>query len=158
MSSCGNSRPITGDVATAGLFNDVGALSSGRVQLQLRGGRFCHDVQLPFYDFEIVPIGGGPRIGTLSFFPESDPAAVGTLGNVGGGLEDSARGSGLFGEAMNAVAPLAARHGLSELVVSFPNENASAIKGAENLKFRALDSYPTHVRFAMRIGEVRRNS
>jgi RimJ/RimL family protein N-acetyltransferase len=149
MNMCRDVAPLLGDLGTAGLLADVGELATVRVRLQLRG---CRDVGRPFYQFEIVELETGTIVGDLAFFPEPDADRLGTLGHVGGGLRADARGRGLYLEALRAVAPLARQHGLREVVVSFPPDNATAIHAAEKVGLRRIPEAGEHVRFCMPLG------
>ena len=149
MTLCRDVTPLAGALSDAGLLGDVGQLGTSRVRLQLRGGGVCRDVGRPFYQFDVVEVDGGAIVGDLTFFPERDADHLGVLGHVGGGLQSDARGRGLYPEALRAIEPLARRHGLDAVVVSFPPDNATAIRVASGMGLRSIHPAGEYVRFCM---------
>lgn len=153
MSLCRNVVPLAGDPAAAGLFENVGNLAAGNVRLRLQGHFECRDVGRPLYRFDILDVRINAVVGDITFMPEPDASVVGAIGHSGGGLEPQARGDGLYGQALQALAPLARRHGLAEFVVAIPLTNQPAMRVAEKLALRALPAMEGRMRFAVPSGE-----
>jgi hypothetical protein len=54
MTQCADRVPLIGTPESAGLFTDLGDLSSGSVKLRLQGHYRCRTVDRPFYLFDIM--------------------------------------------------------------------------------------------------------
>ena len=152
MTQCRDVVPLEGEPAAAGLFDNVGNLAAGNVRLRLQGRFTCRDVGRPFYRFDILDVRTNAVVGDITFMPEADADVVGALGNSGGGLKPQARGGGLYGEALQALTPLARRHGMTEFVVSCPPTNQPATRLAAKLALRALPALDAQMRFAVPTG------
>lgn len=147
MSQCKNSTLLGGPAASVGLFADVGDLAHGPVKLRLQGRYHCHDVDRPFYKFEILDAQTDEAIGEITFMPETDVNLIAAMGHSGGGLVEAAKGNGAYGHALRALAPLAGRHGLNEFMIAFGEDNAPAIAAAEKLKFTKIESFNQQARY-----------
>jgi len=149
MTQCADRVPLAGTPGSAGLFSDLGELSSGSVKLRLQGHYRCRTVDKPFYLLDILDARGNEVIGEITFIPESDRELLASIGHSGGELIDAAKGKGHFGQALLALAPLARRHGLSDFTVAIPENNAAAIAAADKLRLARIGSNSGNVRFVV---------
>jgi RimJ/RimL family protein N-acetyltransferase len=149
MTQCRNHEPLTASPASAGLFDDVGDLASGSIRLRLQGHYRCLDVDQPFYRFAIIDSATKLEIGEITFMPSSDLAAVATVGHSGLSLSEGARGKGNGGAAVRALAPLARRHGLSQLTLVVPKSNDRALAAVQKLGPATVSSDDQHTRYVV---------
>ena len=151
MTQCRNTTRLGGPAPSIGLFADVGDLAHGPVKLRLQGRYHCHDVDRPFYKFDILTAETDAAIGEITFMPDTDLSRIASVGHAGGELAEASRGQGIFGSALRALAPLAGRHGLSQLMLVIPEDNTPAIKGAEKLELTRVESQDQHARFMVNV-------
>jgi RimJ/RimL family protein N-acetyltransferase len=99
--------PFDGDVGAAGMFLHASA---------------AHGEQSPFGYFRVTRLSDGQAIGGVGFKGQPEGGCV----EIGYGLVPSARGHGYAAEAVIALLPLAARHGVSKVTADTTLDNVAS--------------------------------